>query len=212
MDSLDSHDEVERLKTWWKEYGAAIIVGTVLGAALIVGVNYWKQHSSDRARAASALYEQLEEKFNQKKTEEAQAIGAQLMKDFDATPYAGRAALILAKLSFDANDLPSARSQLQWVIDHAEEPSARHLARLRLARLLLAQNEIEAARKLIDIENVDGFASAYQELKGDAARQQGKPEEARKAYRAARDALAQGSAYARTLDMKLADLGPEAAP
>lgn len=212
MDSLDSHDEVERLKTWWKEYGTAIIVGTVLGAALIAGVNYWQQHRGDRARAASALYEQLEEKFNQKKTEEAHAIGARLLKDYDATPYAGRAALILAKLSFDANDLPSARSQLQWAVDHAEEPSAQHLARLRLGRILLAQNDAEAARKLIDIKDFDGFASGYEELKGDVALQQGKTDEARKAYLAAREALVQGSAYARTLEMKLADLGPDATP
>lgn len=212
MDSLDSHDEVERLKTWWKEYGTAIIVGIVLGAIVIAGVNYWKQHRGDRAQAASALYEQLEEKFNQKKTEEAQTVGAQLMKDYDGTPYAGRAALILAKLSFDANDLKSARSQLQWAIDHAEESSVQHVARLRLGRILLAQNETDAVRKLLDIKSTEGFASGYEELKGDVARAQGKPDEARTAYRAAREALVEGSGYTRVLDMKLADLGPEATP
>lgn len=208
MDNLDSEDQLERVKAWWKTYGGAVTIGVVLGVALIAGVNFWKQHRGEQAQAAAGLYEQLLSK-NTDQRDAAKTLAKQLKDQYAATVYAGKAALYLAKLSFDAKDLTDARSQLQWAIDHAKEPAMRHVARLRLARLMLAQGEIDAAWKLANVKDRDGFDSSYEELKGDILLKQNKPNEARTAYRAARDALSPNSGYGRVLDMKLAELGPK---
>ncbi len=208
--SHESHnEELEQLKAWWKEYGNYVFYGILLGAAIIIGVNYWKQHQVQQAEAASALYEQMVTAAQERKAEVVREAGTRLLEDFPSSPYAGKAALFLAKASFDAGDKASARSQLQWAMDNAAEEATRHVARLRLGRLLLDQGELDAAFVLTQVDEKDGFVSEYEELRGDLLVRQGRNDEARAAYRAALQALPPDSRYGRTLSMKLDDLGPE---
>lgn len=198
-------EELERLKAWWKAHGNAVIFGILLGAALVVGVNYWRQYQARQAETASALYEQMVDGQAQKET--VHAAGAKLMQEFIRTPYAGQAALFLAGLNYAAGDIASARAQLQWAIDKAQEDAVRHVARLRLARIMLDQGELEPALNLINVKDQNGFKSDYEELRGDLLARLGRGEEARSAYRLAKEHLPQGSSYGRILDMKLDDLG-----
>lgn len=208
--SHESHnEELEQLKAWWKEYGNYIFYGIILGAAVIIGTNYWQQHKGQQAEAASVLYEQMVAAAQERKGEVAREAGTKLLQDFPSTPYAGRAALFLAKASFEAGDKASARSQLQWAMDNAPEEATRHVARLRLGRLLLDQGETDAAFALTRVDAMAGFTSEYEELRGDILARQGRNDEARAAYRAALQALPADSRYARALSMKLDDLGPE---
>ncbi len=208
--SHESHnEELEQLKAWWKEYGNYVFYGIVLGAAVIIGVNYWKQHQVQQTEAASALYEQMVSGAQQGKGEVVRAAGTKLLEDFPSSPYAGKAALFLAKASFEAGDKASARSQLQWAMDKAPEEATRHVARLRLGRLLLDQGEMDAAFALTQVDEKGAFTSEYEELRGDVLVRQGRNAEARSAYEAALQALPPDSRYARTLSMKLDDLGPE---
>lgn len=208
--SHESHsEELEQLKAWWKEYGNYVFYGIVLGAAVIIGANYWKQHQGQQAEAASVLYEQMVSAAQEGKGEVMREAGTKLLQDFSSSPYAGKAALFLAKANFEAGDKASARSQLQWAIENAPEEATRHVARLRLGRLLLDQGEVDAAFALAQVNEMDGFASEYAELRGDVLARQGRNTEARAAYRAALQALPPDSRYARTLSMKLDDLGPE---
>lgn len=209
MVTHDPQEELERVKAWWKTYGTAVITGVIFGIVLLVGINYWRSYKAQQADAASALYEQVVRSAEQKNAEQARAAGKTLMEEYASTPYAGKAALFLAKIDFDAGDIAGARSQLQWAVDHAKEEAVRHTARLRLGRIALSQNEADAALKLVDVKDTNGFESEYQELRGDALVMLGKASEARAAYTAARAALPQNSPYARVLDMKLDDLGPE---
>lgn len=207
---MESHnEELERLKAWWKEHGNYVFYGILLGAAIIIGANYWKQHSVQQAEAASALYEQMVTAAQARKPEVVREAGTKLLEDFPSSPYAGKAALFLAKASFEAGDKASARSQLQWAMDKAAEEATRHVARLRLGRLLLDQGEVDAAFALTRVDEKDGFVSEYEELRGDILVRQGRSDEARAAYRAALQALPPDSRYGRTLTMKLDDLGPE---
>jgi predicted negative regulator of RcsB-dependent stress response len=201
-------EEWERLKAWWKANGRAVIAGVALGVVLVFAGNYWKHHKTTQAEAASVLYEQMVQNQQQGNKPTMQAIGGKLMQDFAGTPYAGKAALLLAKASFEAGDVASSRSQLQWAMDHATENATRHAARLRLARIMLDKGEIEPAIKLIDVKDQDGFESEYQELKGDLLVKKGDPDGARLAYRLAKESLPPNAPYARILSMKLDDLGP----
>lgn len=207
---METHEEeFERVKAWWKAYGSAVITGVVIGVALLVGVNYWRSYKHQQAVAASTLYEQLVQAAGQKNAEQVRATGKTLVQDYAATPYAGKAALYLAKTAYDAGDVAAARAHLEWAVDSAKEEAVRHAARLRLGRLLLSQRELEPALGLLEVKETGGFESQYQELRGDILLAQGKVAEARQAYRAARESLSQGSPYARVLDMKLDNLGPE---
>ena len=129
-----------------------------------------------------------------------------------ATPYAGKSALLLARLRFDAKDIAGTRTHLEWAMKNATEVAVQHSARLRLARLLLDQGETAAVLALVNIKDTNGFVSEYEELKADALLAQGDRDGARRAYQAAIEKTPRASSYLQALTMKRDNLGPEKAP
>ncbi|MHB8729020.1 MAG: YfgM family protein [Sulfuricaulis sp.] len=208
MSSYDEQEDLERLKTWWKNYGNTVIFGMLLGAAILVGVRYWNQHTEQRLQAASLLYNQMLQNFHTQPGN-ARKSGEDLIKDYASTPYAGMAGLMLARMDYDAGDTAAARKQLQWVMTNAGDAATVHSARLRLARLYLDGGDKDAALALLNVKDQGGFESEYEELRGDIYFAKGQIDQARAAYREALKHLAQGSPYVRILNMKLDDLGPE---
>ncbi len=212
MDAYTPDDQLANLKAWWKQYGPALIAGVVIGGLLLGGGNYWKQYKTKRAEAASLLYESLLADLQQARPDALTATATTLMQDYEATPYAGKAALLLARLRFDEKDIVGTRQHLDWAMRNAVEVSVQHSARLRLGRLLLDQGDAEAALALVNIKETGGFASEYEELKGDVLLAKGDRHAARRAYQAAIVALARGSSYAQALSMKRDNLGREPTP
>jgi predicted negative regulator of RcsB-dependent stress response len=212
LSAYADQEELEKLKSWWKEYGNSLIFGIALGAAILIGVRYWNQYTEQRLEEASVLYEQLLQEFNLKSRDAARKSGSTLVKEYASTPYAGMAGLMLAYMDFEAGDKSAARRQLQWVVDHAEDEAVAHAARLRLARLYFGNGENDAALALLDVNDEGGFKSEYAELRGDIYLAQGKRDRARVAYREALKFLPPGSPYAQILNIKHDDLGPDKAP
>jgi predicted negative regulator of RcsB-dependent stress response len=208
LDAYNPDDQLATLKNWWKQYGKALIAGVAIGALVLGGLNYWKLYKTRRAETASLLYDALLADAQQGKADNISTTAAKLVKDYAATPYAGKAALLLARQQFDAKDPAGARQQLEWTMKNATEPAVQHTARLRLGRLLLDQGDKDGALALTSVKDPQGFASAYDELKGDALLAKGDRDGARLAYQQALDHLPAGSSYGPTLAMKRDDLGP----
>lgn len=209
MDTFNSDDQLAALKAWLKQYGMAVVAGLVLGVMVLAGINYWRQYRMQQSDTASRHYEMLLQNFQRGNSEVIMASARQLIDGFESTPYAGKAALLLARNRFDAGDIAGARQYLEWASRNARETAVQHSARLRLARLLMDQGDVDGALALTKVRDTDGFASDYEELKGDLLLAKGDREGARRAYQAALDALPRTSGYARLLTMKRDNLGPE---
>lgn len=205
MSSYTEQEELEKLKEWWKNYGGALVVGIVLGLALLFGNKYWTQYREEQSAAASDLYAQMLQQVKESKTDAARDSGAKLRDEYASTPYGGMAALMLARLSVEANDVAAARAQLEWAIANATDEAVRHTARLRLGRLHIAEGQHEAALALVQ-NDAPGFAADYLELKGDAYAGMKKYDEARAAYSDALRQLPPQASGRGMLEMKLADL------
>lgn len=212
MEAYNPDDQLASLKNWWKQYGTALIAGVIIGLLLLAGGTYWKQYTIKRAETASQIYENLLADLQQGKPDAVSAAAAKLMQDYDATPYAGKSALLLARLRFDAKDIAGMRAHLEWAMRNATEASVQHSARLRLARLLLDQGESAAALALVNIKDTHGFISEYEEIRGDGLLAQGDRDGARRAYQTAIEKLPRASSYLQALTMKRDNLGPEKAP
>ncbi len=210
MDTFDSDQQLERLKAWWNAYGNALIAGVALGVLVLVGANYWFRHRTLSADAASSVYDVMLGELAQKNVTAARADGELIIKRYSATPYAGDAALVLARLSADSGDAAAARAHLRWAIAHGNGGGVRIVARLRLARILMQEGKLDEALKLANSRDRDGFASNFDELRGDIFVAEGKKSEARQAYSAALAEAGSQSPYAPVLQMKLDDLGPGA--
>lgn len=207
MSAYTEQEELEKIKAWWKNYGGALILGVVLGLGLLFGNKYWNQYQESQREAASDIYVDMLQQVREGRTEPARANATRLMQDYDSTPYAGMAALMLARLSFDAGDLAATRTHLQWAVDHARDPAAKHAARLRLGRVLLEAGEYPAALALTEVSRQAGFEAEYTELRGDVLVAQGKHAEARDAYGIALKQMSADSPHRRAVRMKLDDLG-----
>ncbi|MBI3546105.1 MAG: tetratricopeptide repeat protein [Gammaproteobacteria bacterium] len=205
----NEQEDLETLKSWWKNYGNATIFGVILGVAILVGFRYWSQHKEERLQSASVLYEQLLKEFRAQNVEAIRKTGESLVNDYSSTPYAGMAGLLLARLDYIVSDVAAATKHLQWVIDHAKDGATVHAARLRLARIYMDKGDKDKALALLNVTDQAGFEAEYAEAKGDIYLAQGKPNEARSAYRDALKNLPTASPYIPVLNMKLDDLGPE---
>jgi predicted negative regulator of RcsB-dependent stress response len=208
-DPYTDQEQVEKLKQWWKTYGGALLVGIALGLAILFGNKYWTDYKQQRAAAASALYDQLLEGYRKKAFDDVRKSAGKIIDEYAATPYAGLAAMMLARVNLDAKQSEEARRQLRWAVDNASDAGTRQAARLRLARVLAADGDIDGALALIAVENIAGFESDYEELRGDLLAAKGDKQAAREAYVRAIKHLDATSSYLPVLNMKLDDLGPE---
>lgn len=209
MDAPYSDDEaLDKLKAWWKTYGNALLLGIALGLAILFGHRYWSQYRQEQAEMASAIYDELLANHRQKKFDAVRESSAKLIDEYASTPYAGLAALIVARVNFEMENGEAGREQLKWAMEHATDGGTRQVARLRLARVLADAGEVDAALALLDTNDITGFESEYHELRGDLAALKGNRQEARNAYRQALTHLDELSIYRSIVSMKLDELGP----
>ncbi|MDL5391415.1 tetratricopeptide repeat protein, partial [Escherichia coli] len=60
-----------------------------------------------------------------------QSVSAELMDKYSSTPYAGRAALTVAKANYENKDVKSAVAQLEWANKNAKEEAVSTIALLQ---------------------------------------------------------------------------------
>ena len=211
MEGYESEKEqVEAIKAWWKANGKSIIVGIALGVALVIGGKWWFSNQNKQAEIASEQYEAVLQDIKKGDTEAALNRGGRLLEVFEKSNYAALTALELAKIKVDQADLEGARYYLQWVVDHTSLAPLKDVARLRLARVLLAKGDNAGALQMVDAVDMKTFAATAQELKGDILLAKGSRDDARTAYEAAAAAIPKGGDHNR-IDMKLAEVGGKGA-
>ena len=207
MSNFETEDQqVEDLKKWWKENGKVVIIGAVLGFGAILGGRMYMSHLETQRMEASIAFERMSMALQQQQPETALTSGEQIVMTYPNTPYAAMASLALAKIRIDKGELEIARNRLQWIIDHEHQPDIVHVARLNLARVLLAEAKPDLALALLDNVDMEAYTPIYQELRGDIYLSRHQPEQARAAYAAALEASDENDDR-EVLQMKLDDLG-----
>lgn len=210
MEGYSSEQEqIEAIKKWWKKNGKLVILGVVLGFGVLFGTRAWFDYKNSIAESASMEYEQLLEELKQKNNDAVTDRSEYIISSFSNTPYAPLAALVVAKTKVEAGEYADARTKLQWVLDHSTQPETLHTARMRLAKVMIAQGESEQAITLLDSVEPENFLAAYEEIKGDAYIALDMPSKAVEAYKKALAEAPSGIAT-QQLQMKLNDLAPDA--
>jgi predicted negative regulator of RcsB-dependent stress response len=204
-DRYSDQEQLETIQKWLKSNGPGIIAGIILGLAAIGGWKYWTSYQQSQAEKASILYDTLTAALAQDDKPKAKAQAVVLQSDYADSAYATLAAFMMAKIAVDDNDNAKAVDSLQWVLDHDKHSEMQDIARLRLARVLLAEQRTDQALSELNKVTNKAFSGEVEELKGDIYLAQDKPEQARTAYEAARAALGQSGGGA-LLQMKLDNL------
>lgn len=186
MDELLSEKEqIEALRSWWKENGRYIIAGIVIGVGLLAGWNYWNAQKRQASLEASAQYEALAEAVADNEVADAEAAAAVINDDYGSTVYASQARLAMARLYMDAGRDEDAATELRALLDGGATEETAMVARLRLGKILLYQDKPEEVIELLDGYRDSAFAARYSEALGDAYVALERYEDAAEAYTAA---------------------------
>lgn len=182
---LSEREQVDRIRQWWKDNGAWIIVGVGVGVLSLASWNWWQGYQLKRAEQASAIYSELAEAVVEERMDDVRNGVERLAAGHGSSPYLQHGRLVLAAVLVRDGDLEAAIRQLEQVLEDTRDPQLALVARLRLARLLVAKGDEERALSLVRAVEAGAFAPALLEVEGDALAAGGDLEGARDAYRRA---------------------------
>jgi predicted negative regulator of RcsB-dependent stress response len=205
-DYLSETEQWEWLKAWVRTNGVWIIAGIAVGAGILAGWRWWQAHTDRIALEAGAKYQQVLEALDRKDRARADVITTELERDYASSPYTDQARLLQARVAVEANELDKAANTLKTVMDSTKDEQLALVARLRLARVQLAQGKPDDAIKTVDAVDAGAFKPRYDVLRGDALFAKGDKAGALREYQSARAGTVTQSVDAQSLELKIDDL------
>ncbi len=142
---LTEEEQIKLIKNWVKQYGLTILAGIVLALLISSGWRYYQNYHTKVLLHASSIYDEMLTQHAQNNTDNAVTSANKLIAHYPKTPYAQMAAFLLARDALLKKDYPNAITQLNWVIDHANNRSIKEIARIRIARIDIANQKPDAA-------------------------------------------------------------------
>lgn len=207
-DLYDTHEQGERVKSWLRENGSAIVMGLVLAFGLMFGFKQWQAWQVSERQQASAEYQVMTTLIKAENMDAAVSNYEVLKAEYPKSAYTSMAALMMAKARMFSGQIDLAANDLEFAMEHAQPAPVRVIARERLARLKFSQGEADAALKLLDAAPSSvGFESQFAEIRGDIHLSKGETEKAVGSYQQALDTLEEGVGNREVLKIKLEALG-----
>lgn len=211
-DFLTEDEQWERAKAWLRSYLPWILGGVIVALAGLAGWNWWQDRQDRLGAEASARYEQMTDALQKNDPTRAKAIAAELAKDYPGSPYVDQAHLFEARLAVEANDLATAESLLRGIMDRTDDEQLALVARLRLARVQLAQKKPDDALATLNAKPAGAFEGRFHEVRGDVLFAKGDKPGALKEYLAALASSDARSVDTESLQLKINDLKSPEAP
>lgn len=177
--------QVEAIKKFWKENGLVIILGAVIGLGGLWGWRYYSETQLTSKEIASVAYQNSIEQLVNNNDVDAVSAFASAHKD---SGYADMSSLVAAQKAVQNGDLALAATTLSAVVSSAKTPEIADIAKIRLARVQMAQANYDDAMATLNIVTADAFNAQVAELKGDIFAAQNNIEQAKLAYGEALDA------------------------
>ncbi|MFV1984361.1 MAG: YfgM family protein, partial [Thiohalomonadales bacterium] len=140
------------------------------------------------------------------KTDEFFATGSEIVLDYSGTPYASLASLAMAKKLVDENKYDDAIKKLTWIISDTNDDGIKHVARVRLARVLLNKKQFDQVIDLVKDQQSVSFKLEYNELLGDVYVAKQQFALAKEAYESALATNIKNKEKREFIEMKLHDI------
>ncbi len=203
---LSEKEQLDRLLGWLRANIPWILIGLACGGVIVYGYNWWQARTNRNGVEASQGYAQILDAFDRGDRTRGLDLVEQLNRSHPGSPYVDQADLAAARLLLETGQTERAASYLSVVVEHSRDAELALVARLRLARVQLAQNHPDAALTTLGTADRGAFAGRFAEVRGAAYFAKGDKTAALREYRAARAAIGPASAANDLLDLKINDL------
>ena len=206
--SSTEEENTEFLSSLWGSYKYLLLLSLILLGGGIIGWEYWSQNKVTKLQNSSDMYESFINALNDTELDQ-KAMAEEIVQKYPNSLYADLVTFHLAKIFVDQNDLNKAEEYLRWILDRYDSKWGSDFdpievtARLRLARVLIANENPEKAIEVI--EHSQTLNGSLYEVKGDAEEQLGQFSQAKLSYLKALESTQSQSVQA-LLKMKLANL------
>jgi predicted negative regulator of RcsB-dependent stress response len=208
---LSEKEQWEQIRAWLRDNGLWIIAGIAVGAAALGGWRWYQDHVDSVGAQAGAKYTQVVDAFGHGDRTQGFVLLGELERDYSSSPYVDQGKLMAARMYVDSGDLDKAVAELQAVAEHSKDSELELLARLRLARVQIAQKKADAALATLNGVKPGAFEPRYHEILGDAYYAKGDKATALKEYLKAKIADF-GDSDSQQLDLKISDLSADKPP
>jgi predicted negative regulator of RcsB-dependent stress response len=207
---LSEKEQLERLTGWLRANTPWILVGLAVGAAIVGGWRWWQGRANRTGVEAAQSYTRVLDAFDRADRTHGLELVDQMAQKYPGSPYTDQADLAAARLLLETNQIDRAASYLTVVMDHSKDAQLALIARIRLARVQIAQNHPDIALKTLGTANQGAFEGRFAEVRGDAYYAKGDKTSALREYRAARQAMGPPTNPNDLLDLKINDLAGDA--
>ena len=207
---LSEKEQWEAIKLWIRENGLWIVAGVAVGAAGIGGYRWYQQYRDQLAMQAGAKYERLSEAFERGDRTQGLVLLGELERESASSPYLDQARMMAARAYVVSGELDKAAKELETVAAHSKDREIVLIARLRLARVQIAEHKPDLALATLNSGPAGAFESRYDEVRGDAYYAKGDKASALKEYLQARAINVAGGPDASELELKISDLAADA--
>jgi predicted negative regulator of RcsB-dependent stress response len=208
VELYDEHEQSERVRRWIKEYGFSIVLGLVLAFGGIFGYRTWQDHQVTQRYLAAEYFDVIQRELEADNLDFAEEQYQTMRDSVSGSAYVGLAGMLMAGAYIDDGRLEPAAQVYRDILADRKLESVRPVATVRLARVLEAQGDVQAALALVEGEAPTGFQGAWAEVRGDLLMARGQPEQARMAYQEALDNLAGDGRGRHLIQMKIDATGP----
>src|SRR5210317_2315508 len=119
-DLYDTHEQGERVKSWLRENGSAIIMGLVLAFALMFGFKQWQSWETGKRQQASSEYQVMLSLIEADNLDAAVPNYEVLKSEYPKSAYTSMASLMMAKARLRAGQVDLAASELTHAMKNAQ--------------------------------------------------------------------------------------------
>ena len=211
---LEEQEQIANFKDFWNKYGNLISGVLIVGLLSYAGYGFYRNYQAKQGAEASNMFDNLQKQVAANDKAKIAKLSADLQSQYSRSIYAPLSALVAAKAAFEANDLKTAKAQLQFAIDKGND-EIKSIAKLRLSAVQLDEKAYDEALKTVSGEVLPQFAAQVSDRKGDILAAQNKLAEARAAYLEAWKAMDEKNPGRSLVQVKLEAIGgsvPESAP